>query len=320
MAFSCQLCGRSIGSNSNFCPHCGYAHSEVEQEVQLGTKESLCPTCGHQNEEFAQFCSVCGQVLSPIKFEPPAQLQTKNPNPQPRRQKRRGVLPIFGVGLVLSVFGFFIFSFTGQPNSPIVILPDQELVEYASCDELNAVFPGGIGARGADNKGGYIDYEWIVNDEGYAANQALDSDGDRIACEAEVISYYLLSCQTKQRDFDQSYELATDIASWLAENPDVSAAEDVPFSRAPELRTGLASFHAEFLQLQLPGQSYFFMAAEAANLELLRSWSDVVNGNSSGNGVQTEEGFESARYWSGELQRILSLIEQNKDSIAPTCS
>ena len=320
MAFSCRLCERSIGSNSNFCPHCGYAHSEVEQNVQLGTTESLCQTCGHQNEEFAQFCSVCGQVLSPIKFEPPAQLQTKNPNPQPRRQKRRRVLPILGVGLVLSVFGFFIFSFTGQPNSPIVTLPDQESVEYASCDELNAVFPGGIGARGADNKGGYIDGEWLVSDEGFAANKALDSDGDRIACEAEVSSYYLLSCPTKQKDFAQSYALATDLASWLEENPDASAAEDVPFTRAPELRTGLASFQAEFVQLQLPGQSYFFMAAETANLELMRSWEKVVKGNSSGNDALVEEGIESAKYWSGELQRILGLIDQNKESMAPTCS
>ena len=66
--------------------------------------------------------------------------------------------------------------------------PTAAVPTYASCDDLNLDYLGGISRTGAENTGPLPLFEWLEDDILFDANSVLDEDGDGIACELLVLS------------------------------------------------------------------------------------------------------------------------------------
>lgn len=57
--------------------------------------------------------------------------------------------------------------------------------KYANCDELKAVYPGGVAkSKNWKNKGGALKNAPVVNAKVYNLNAARDRDKDGLACES----------------------------------------------------------------------------------------------------------------------------------------
>ena len=66
--------------------------------------------------------------------------------------------------------------------------PTEAVPTYASCDDLNLDYLGGISRTGAENTGPLPLFEWLEDDFLFDANSVLDEDGDGIACELLFLS------------------------------------------------------------------------------------------------------------------------------------
>ncbi len=60
----CSKCGKEIGAEATFCPHCG-------EPVRVAAPRN-CPHCGHANPAAATVCTACGQPLASAPEPRPA--------------------------------------------------------------------------------------------------------------------------------------------------------------------------------------------------------------------------------------------------------
>ena len=72
----CSRCGVEIADSFELCPNCGNdlkkdeTTKNTDSEVQINESAEVsktCPKCGSTFENGEEFCSECGQSLSPIK-------------------------------------------------------------------------------------------------------------------------------------------------------------------------------------------------------------------------------------------------------------
>ncbi len=82
--------------------------------------------------------------------------------------------------------------------------PEESVISFANCEEVNLEFLGGVGRTGAENIGsGHLE-EWLVDDNLYSQLEVLDDDRDGIACELTK-----LTPELKAKHFGESGEGTT---------------------------------------------------------------------------------------------------------------
>lgn len=311
---SCPSCGLLQKTAAQYCFDCG-----SKLTLQPNQNIALCRACNGPLIAGAPFCGSCG---SPAQALPST---TPKPEPKPRskakpRKSKKLISALVAAPFVLLVGAIVTFSILPSINPISRQLPIEQRA-FQDCEELRLYFPGGVSARGASNTGGFIDLDWQENPAAFENNVALDSDGDRIACEAEVQSYASLSCDSKNTNRILAGQKLRELERLLDEHrkahPDPSQVTAID---ALSIRNQIAQVYSELVLVPAPNYAATWWKVVDETMILSKDWSDLVTAYSSGDNnlkLDAEQRIESSEE---KLYRTVKLSRERSATILPTCS
>jgi len=106
--------------------------------------------------------------------------------PQIQRISSKFVLSAVSIAVVLAVVIVFMVGRNSSDSDPALNLPLQDPYgqKFVNCDELKAVFPGGVALdQAAKDKKDFSNP--VVNESVFLANQHLDGNGDDVMCDSK---------------------------------------------------------------------------------------------------------------------------------------